>query len=377
MRSFPFSYVAIFICAALIVGCATKNVYYDEQKAHHTPEGFKNNYSDSIAKSLLDVAKWKYDAWRNDLPKPPKSPTPVSAPNLPLIQNYPAQAASTSQDTPLVTWIGHATVLVQAGGLNVLTDPIFSERASPVSFVGPKRTQPPGVLLNDLPHVDAVLISHNHADHLDVKSVKSLNEKAKASGKSTFFLVPLGLKPWFADIGIENVIELDWWERHNLKNVEFYLTPVQHWSARGITDRSKTLWGGWAVFAPQFHWYFSGDTGYSKDFADTKARFATRHADQSGGFDLALIPIGAYEPRSFMADEHVNPEQSVKIHQDLGAKRSIGIHWGTFALTDESLDQPPIELAAARQKAGLTEDAFSVMKIGETRLFSVRSNKAN
>lgn len=256
-------------------------------------------------------------------------------------------------------------MLVQAGRLNVLTDPMFSERASAVQFIGPKRAQPPGMALKDLPPIDVVLISHNHYDHLDKQSVLDLAARSAQAGQTpTLFLVPLGVKAWFTDLGIGNVVELDWWEQHVHQGVAFNFTPVQHWSARGLGDRSQTLWGGYAVFAPDFHWYFSGDTGYSKDFADTRERFSARNA---GGFDLALIAVGAYEPRWFMKEQHVNPAEAVQIHKDLGAKRSVGVHWGTFSLTDESLDQPPKDLAQARQAQGLRDDEFFLMKIGETR----------
>ena len=261
-------------------------------------------------------------------------------------------------------------MLVQAGGLNVLTDPVFSERASPVQFLGPKRAQAPGLALKDLPPIDVVLISHNHYDHLDKQSVRDLAARPPVEGRAaTLFLVPLGLKSWFLDLGIMNVVEMDWWDQQVVRGVSFHFTPVQHWSARGLGDRSQTLWGGYAVFAPDFHWYFSGDTGYSKDFVDTRERFRERHP---GGFDLALIAVGAYEPRWFMKDQHVNPAESVQVHKDLGARRSVGVHWGTFSLTDESLDQPPKDLALARQAQGLSEENFFLMKIGETRRLPAR-----
>jgi N-acyl-phosphatidylethanolamine-hydrolysing phospholipase D len=220
-----------------------------------------------------------------------------------------------------------------------------------------------------------VLISHNHYDHLDRISVAQLDEKAKSAGKTTLFLVPLGNKKWFNDNGIESVIELDWWDKHVLKGVEFHLTPVQHWSARSINDRSATLWGGWAVLGADFHWYYAGDTGYSRDFVDTAKQFASRQTEAlGGGFDLALVPVGAYEPRWFMSQQHVNPMESVRIHQDVGAKRSIGVHWGTFALTDETLDQPPRELAIARQALQVKASDFDLLAIGESRQFEKRQS---
>ena len=354
----------LFLIAIMTNATAAGNPYFDPSKPHHTAEGFRNNYSDKAVKSFGHVLRWQWEAYRDGLPKPAQTPTPQVAPDLALLKNYTPAAA------PAVTWIGHATLLVQAGGLNVLTDPVFSERASPLQIMGPKRAQPPGVAMEDLPPIDVVVISHNHYDHLDRSSVLLLNER---SGGKTLFLVPLGLKAWMEKQGITNVVELDWWQHHDVGGVEFHLTPVQHWSARGMGDRSETLWGGWAVLSKDLHWYFGGDTAYSKDFVDTRAHFAPRQtAALGGGFDLALLPIGAYAPRWFMREQHANPEEAVQIHLDLGAKRSVGMHWGTFSLTDEPLDQPPIDLAAARAAKQMDEATFSVLKIGETRKVSVR-----
>ena len=229
---------------------------------------------------------------------------------------------------------------------------------------------PPGLALVDLPHVDAVLISHNHYDHLDDASVKAL---AAQPGGPPLFVVPLGVKDWFSRREIANVVELDWWQSVQVGATEIVFAPSQHWSGRSFADRMDTLWGGYAVFAPDFQVYFAGDTGYSKDFADIHSRFAARHGGAEHGFDLALIPIGAYEPRWFMSGQHVNPAEAVQIHLDLAARRSIGIHWGTFQLTDESLDEPPPALDAARRERGLADDAFTVMAIGETRRFPRRA----
>jgi N-acyl-phosphatidylethanolamine-hydrolysing phospholipase D len=342
---------------------AQANPYYDPAKPHHTPQGFRNNYVGAVAKPFSDLLRWKIDQLREHLPPPPKEPTPVSQPDIARLKENTGAAAQAS-----VTWIGHATALVQCGGLNVLTDPVFSERASPLPFAGPKRAQPPGIALAELPPIDVVVISHNHYDHLDRASVTQLDERA---GGRTLFLVPLGLKPWFEQQGIRHVIELDWWDSRTVGGVEFHLVPVQHWSQRTTNDRNQTLWGGWAVFAPDLRWYFSGDAGYSRDFADTREKLAA-HARDGALFDLALLAIGAYEPRWFMRQQHMNPAEAVRAHRDLAARRSLGVHWGTFELTDEPLDAPPRDLKVARQAMDVAEDDFFLLKIGQTRWFAGR-----
>ncbi len=361
-----FTVLLATIFVTCLFGCANVNAQYNPAKPHHTPEGFKNNYNDNVNKTGRDFLRWQYERTQAGLPKPPQTPTPTVPPDLAFIQANAKPGAM----QPAITWVGHATMLVQAGGLNVLTDPIFSDRASPVQLVGPKRAQPPGLSIAQLPPIDVVLVSHNHYDHLDKNTAVDLSNIA---GAATLFIVPLGVKKWFESLGIGNVKELDWWESTTVKGVEFHFTPVQHWSARGLGDRSQTLWGGWSVLAPDLHWYYSGDTGYSKDFADTQQRFAPRQtATLGGGFDIALLAVGAYEPRWFMKEQHINPAEAVQIHQDLKAKRSVGVHWGTFALTDEPLDQPPKDLAVACTAAGVPEADFLLLAIGETRKLPAR-----
>lgn len=334
--------------------------------SHHRAGGFQNNYLEFEPKGLMAWLAWQWSSATKGLPHPPKAPTPTLSPDLNFIH---ANAKAGTAMQPSVTWIGHATVLAQLGGLNVLTDPMFSERASPLSFMGAKRHVAPGVAMGDLPHVDVVLVSHNHYDHLDEASVKALDDQP---GGAPLFVVPLGLKAWMEKRGISNVVELDWWRSHRIGAVDIVLTPVQHWSARGLNDRMATLWGGFAVFAPDLHLFFAGDTSYSKDFADIRAHFADRQGES--GFDVAILPIGGYEPRDFMATQHVNPTEAVQIHLDLAAWRSIGVHWGTFELTDEPMDEPPVRLAEALREKGLAEVAFTVMAVGETQRIPARAS---
>jgi N-acyl-phosphatidylethanolamine-hydrolysing phospholipase D len=357
-------------CALALSGCAGDPAAINGRAPHHRDGTFQNNYVAIEPKGVFAILRWRFDSWRQNLPPPAQAPTPSIVPDLGFIQS---NAKAGARMVPTVTWIGHATVLAQLGGLNVLTDPIFSNRASPLSFVGPARKQKPGLWLHELPHIDLVVISHNHYDHLDEASVKAL---AAQPGGPPLFIVPLGQKRWFAAIDIHNVVELDWWQSHRLGELEIVLTPVQHWSGRGLTDRMRTLWGGYAMFAPQLHLFFAGDTGYSKDFADIRARFADRQTpERGGGFDIALLPIGAYEPRWFMQNQHVDPEQAVRVHRDLGAKASLGIHWGTFSLTDEALDEPPQRLARARQAQGLAEGAFFTLALGQTHKLTPRKSR--
>jgi L-ascorbate metabolism protein UlaG (beta-lactamase superfamily) len=339
----PLLFVALILLAAACA--AATNAYYNKDKPHHTPEGFRNNYI-----GVLDPKgfwTWQAQRIRAGLPKPPANHY-----QFPHVKPDVAWLKANRTETT-ATWIGHATVLVQVSGVNILTDPHFGDRASPVGFAGPKRLVPAGIAFDDLPHIDAVLISHNHYDHLDIGTVKRL--AAQAGGPPKFF-VGLGLKAWFAGLDIDNVTEMDWWDKSSYMGLEFNFTPVQHWSKRTLTDANQTLWGGWLVKSPRFGFFFAGDTGYSKDFAEIGKRY--------GGVDLGLIPIGAYAPRWFMHDQHVDPAQSVMIHRDVHAKKSIGIHWGTFELTDESLDEPPKKLVEEAKKAGLAPDEFVALTHG-------------
>jgi N-acyl-phosphatidylethanolamine-hydrolysing phospholipase D len=341
-------------------------------KTHHTPEGFRNNYVGTVTKSLGDLLRWQLDRIRRGLPPPATIPTPVQAPDLDFVNG---NSKAGQKMTPAVTWIGHATALVQASGLNVLTDPIFSLRASPVQFLGPARAQPPGIVLADLPRIDVVLISHNHYDHLDRRSILALQGQA---GGAPLFLAPIGIKAWLERLGVEHAVELDWWEKHVHAGVEFHFTPAQHWSGRGFHDRNKTLWGAWTAIGQDFHWFFSGDTGYSQDFSDTRRHFADRQTEtQGGGFDVALIAVGACLPRWFMQMQHVDLDEAVQVHLDLGAKCSVGVHWGTFALADDPLDQPLHELAHARTLKGVPEESFFLLPVGGTRQFARRGAPAD
>lgn len=216
--------------------------------------------------------------------------------------------------------------MVQIDGMIVLTDPMFSTRASPSQLFGPKRYRPPACVIEDLPEsLDAVVISHNHYDHLDAGSVSALNNRY---GTKLRWFVPIGLKKWFEDMKVKNVVELDWWEEYCVnEDFKFVLTPAQHWSKRGLNDDFSSLWGSWSIIGPKNRFFFTGDTGYCSVFKEIGQIY--------GPFTAAAIPIGAYSPRWFMGPQHVDPESAVQIHRDIRSKSSMAIHWGTFALAYE------------------------------------------
>ena len=263
-----------------------------------------------------------------------------------LRENAPHSAST-------ITWIGHATVLVQMDQATFLTDPIWSATASPLSFFGPRRVVPPPLALDALPPIDFVLISHNHHDHLDLPTLRRL------ATAGTRFLAPLRVGNLLRAAGIGPIDELDWWETCRIGAVAVHCVPSQHWSGRGPGDTNATLWAGWAVVGPSRRFYFAGDTGYFSGFAEIGRRL--------GPFGLAALPIGAYEPAAMMHAVHLNPEQAVQGGLDVGAEIMLGIHYGTFDLTDEPFDEPPRRFCAEAARRGLGDARVWTAPIGETR----------
>ena len=252
----------------------------------------------------------------------------------------------------VVTWIGHSTFLIQTPAGAILTDPFFSQRASPVQWAGPRRARAPGVALADLPDLALVLLSHNHYDHCDLPALRALARRHRRA----VVVTPLGNAPLLAPLGFLGVEELDWWQAATRAPMPVTLTPAQHFSGRTPWDRNRALWGGFAFEAGGRRILFAGDSGYGPHFADIGRRL--------GAPDLALLPIGAYEPRWFMRPIHVNPEEAVRAHVDLGSRRSVAMHWGTIQLTPEAMDAPPAALAAARAAAGLAAESFVALDCG-------------
>jgi N-acyl-phosphatidylethanolamine-hydrolysing phospholipase D len=251
-----------------------------------------------------------------------------------------------------VTWIGHASFLVRMDDVAFATDPIFSHRCSPFSFMGPPRLVAPGVPLDALPRLDFALLSHDHYDHTDRASIRALG------ARGVRFFVPRGMATLVRGFGAE-AEELGWWESREVSGVRVHCVPAQHFSGRTLTDRNRRLWAGWVVEGRTRRFYHAGDTGYFGGFAEIAKRF--------GPIDLAAMPIGAYMPREMMRIVHVNPEEAVRAAVDLRARRVLAMHFGTFDLADEPLDEPPVRFRAEAARVGLGEDRAWVLKVGETR----------
>lgn len=296
-----------------------------------------------------DLWKWRRERAQGSATAWPESVPPGPPVRLPTVIATNEVAA---------TFIGHASWLLQFSGLNVLVDPVFASRAGPFGLLGPKRVCPAALRLGELPRVDVVLVSHNHYDHLDLSALRWL-----ARHRSPQFVAPLGLKAWLEARGVKPVSEPDWWESAWAKDgTEIICTPAQHWSSRTPWDRCRTLWGGFWLRPPTGgQVYFAGDSGWGIHFDRIRARL--------GSPALSLLPIGAYEPRWFMEPAHMNPAEALNAHLALGSRRSLAMHFGAFCLTDEGIDAPARDLAAAlTARPDVPAGAFTVPTVGETAI---------
>lgn len=319
--------------------------------------------TESESRSFGDFLRWRRERRRQPRPPlPDASELPVAASRVAHPRAGPGEVR--------ITWVGHSTFLVQAGGLNILTDPVFSDRASPVRWLGPRRLVRPGVRIEDLPPVDAVLISHDHYDHLDAPTVRRLRRR---DPDRMTWLTPRGYERWLRRRRIRSVTELDWWEATRIGGRDggsalVTALPARHWTRRGPFDEPGRQWASFAIDAgPGARLYFGGDSGYFPGFAEIGRRL--------GPFDVAMLPIGAYDPRWFMAAAHMNPEEAVQAWRDLGARgRFVGMHWGTFVLTDEPVLEPPERTRRAWLADERDEAELSILRHGETMILDIRDD---
>jgi L-ascorbate metabolism protein UlaG (beta-lactamase superfamily) len=277
----------------------------------------------------------------------PRTPWPAR------IEVTPQRPPPLNGATAIVTFVGHSTFLIQTAAGNILTDPMYSERAGPLNRIGPRRVRQPAVRFHDLPAISTVLLSHNHYDHCDLNTLRRL-----AVRFDPLVITPLGNGQLVRSAGIRRVEELDWWQLAQHAPLPITATPAQHFSARTPLDRNRALWSGFMIAAPHARLFFAGDTAYAPLFRDIARRL--------GPIDLALLPIGAYEPRWFMQAVHMNPDEAVRAHLDLQASQSIGMHFGTFHLTAEGIDEPLRDLDAASRDRELPASAFRTLRFGES-----------
>ncbi len=301
--------------------------------------------------------EWKRFIWRlmfsAFLPMPKHPERQILSPQQ-TIRGFQALAEEDG-----VTWLGHSTFLVRQGGQTLLTDPFLTKYASPYPPFGPKRHAGPALRTAQLPPIDILLISHNHYDHLDERTLRRLADKDKIR-----VLVPLGLAELLRGLGFINVTELDWHQSCVIGSIEVRALPVVHGSARGLRDSNQTLWCGYAIRSEKTHLFFAGDTAYGDIFAELGRTY--------GPFDAGLLPIGAYHPDYFFQRVHINPEEAVRVAQDMAIDHLIAMHWGNIVMTREPVEEPPIRFAKAGQKAGIADDRLHILKIGES--YQVRIN---
>ncbi len=324
-----------------IVGFVISAPGYNGEKTDHFDGKTFKNLGGIKAKGFKDVLTWSFNRDQGEWKK------------IESLAVYPEIQNRLNDGEWKVTFVNHSTFLLQIGEMNILTDPIWSERTSPVQFAGPQRFVPPGIKFEGLPPIDVVIISHNHYDHLDVSTVKRLEKE-----HSPQFYTPLGVSQFLIDLGIKISHDMDWWEETGISDsIGLVCVPAQHFSGRGTFDRDKTLWAGFVIKTNSGKIYFAGDTGYGEFFKTI--------GDRLGPFELSMIPIGAYKPSWFMSPIHISPQEAVKVHQDVRSKKSISMHFGTFPLADDGIDDPTNDLKKGLKMYGVSEEDFLVLGNGE------------
>jgi N-acyl-phosphatidylethanolamine-hydrolysing phospholipase D len=320
---------------------------------HHRASGFRNPWPAAVPPTFSDVVRWVTERRRHRRPDPSARSFTIRTPTF-ATPRAPAGACT-------ITWVGHSTFLLQLGSLNVLTDPMWSSRASPVWFAGPERWVDPGVSLDRLPPIDLVLQSHDHYDHLDTRTVRRL---ARGHPRAMWY-APIGVERILRRNGISEITTLDWWAASEGEDYTVTCAPAQHFSGRSLFGRNGTLWCSWVIRTPHHALFFAGDTAYHPEFS--------RIGRMLGPFSAVLLPIGAYEPRWFMRSVHVDPGEAVQAYDELTANSigprcpMIGMHWGTFKLADEPMDEPPRQASNAWKARGFAERDLWVFSHGETR----------
>ena len=339
--------ISAFICFILF---SNNNFSIDtidlKTKPHHTSEGFKNPFEKLEEKNFSDMIKWRF--FERDGKKQKQS---IKETQFETITND-GKKIRENNSLFSITWIGHDTMLVQLDGVNILTDPIWSVRASPVSFAGPERYVLPTLAMENLPVIDVILISHNHYDHMDEATIKKL-------GNTPLYIVPLGLGKILSEFGIDHFIELDWLDEYHYKNIRFICMPAQHFSMRSMFDKNKTLWAGWAAFGKKESFYFMGDTGYFN--------YIKKLGEVYGPFTVIMAPVGAYKPEWFMSSMHTNPEEAIQSFLDLHGDYFLPIHWKTFPMADDTPEETKMDLEKAIKKHNIKAHKILMLHHGETR----------
>ncbi len=335
------------VLAVALASCAARTPRYEGPVSDNF-DGSQFRNETPVVKTLGDLLRWRTTREPGDWEVRENDRTKTTL------------AENVNGSTIRATFVNHATVLIQTGGQNILTDPIWSERASPLSWAGPRRFKPPGIEFQDLPPINAVLVSHNHYDHMDLPTLRRLAEI-----HNPVFIVPLGNAAYLQRANISNIRELDWWQETAVGTVTVYAVPAQHWSRRGLFDTNRALWAGYYVTHREGAVFFAGDTGMNDHFGAVR--------DRLGAPDLALLPIGAYLPRWFMAPQHIDPFEAVAAHAELGARQTMAIHFGTFALGDDGQDQPVDDLTLALHDRAERTGTFWVPAQGESRDFTGRN----